>query len=104
MVIQTQGLDRFLNFDSETGVVQAMAGVTLEDIMNTAIPSGWFLPVVPGTRYVSLGGAVASNVHGKNHHHVGAFANFVDEIEVLTERGLFDLFFYPISRIYFMPH
>jgi len=89
LVIQTANLRHFLFFDSEKGIVKAEAGVTLQNILDVAIPQGWFLPVTPGTRFVSLGGAVAANVHGKNHHQCGAIAHCIQEIEILTERGLF---------------
>lgn len=81
-------LNRFLAFDNETGVLQAEAGVTLDEILHVVMPRGWFLPVTPGTRYVSLGGAVAADVHGKNHHHVGSFSAFVLDIELFTPGGV----------------
>lgn len=85
--VKTRWLDRFIAFDPETGILTAEAGVTLESIVDVAVPAGWFLPVSPGTRFVSLGGAIASNIHGKNHHKVGAIVRFVEELEVLTGKG-----------------
>jgi FAD/FMN-containing dehydrogenase len=72
-VLHTRGLDRFVSVDWQAGVIVAEAGVTLEEVLGLAIPQGWFLPVTPGTKYVTLGGAVANDVHGKNHHVRGTF-------------------------------
>ena len=72
-VIHTRRLDRFLSADWDSGVLAAECGVTLEDILAVAVPRGWFLPVTPGTKYVTLGGAIANDVHGKNHHRRGTF-------------------------------
>lgn len=77
-------LNRFLEFDETSGVLHAEAGVTLEEILRFFVPREWFLPVTPGTKYVTLGGAIASDVHGKNHHHDGSFGNFVESIELIT--------------------
>ncbi len=82
-------LDRFIAFDEATGLLEAEAGVSLRDIIRALLPRGWFLPVTPGTQYVTLGGAVASNVHGKNHHKVGSIENFIDYLEVATPSGTF---------------
>ena len=81
------GLNRFLSFDNETGQLVAEAGVLLSDIIEVFLPSGWFLPVTPGTKYVSLGGAIAADVHGKNHHAHGSFGNYVDWIEIICFDG-----------------
>jgi FAD/FMN-containing dehydrogenase len=72
-LLQTRSLDRLLAADWETGVVRAEAGVTLAELIAVALPRGWFLPVTPGTKFVTLGGAVANDVHGKNHHVRGTF-------------------------------
>ena len=85
--VLTDRLNRMLAFDAETGVLRAEAGVRLREILATFVPRGWFLPVTPGTKAVTLGGAVAFDVHGKNHHCDGAFSNFVREIELLTADG-----------------
>jgi len=76
-----------ISFDSASGVLRAEAGVRLREILETFVPRGWFLPVTPGAKDVSLGGAVAFDVHGKNHHRDGAISNFVREIELLTADG-----------------
>ncbi|MDE3198313.1 MAG: FAD-binding oxidoreductase, partial [Acidobacteriota bacterium] len=65
-LLMTRGLDRIVSFDDETGRLVGEAGVTFDEILRFAMPRGWFLPVTPGTRFVSLGGAVANDVHGKN--------------------------------------
>jgi len=88
LVIQTAYQNKIHFFNRIEGVIKAQAGILLEDILNVIIPSGWFLPVTPGTRFVSLGGVVACNVHGKNHHKAGGIVNFIESLEVLTENGL----------------
>jgi hypothetical protein len=80
-------LGRFLAFDEQTGLLHAEAGATFTDILQTFLPRGWFLPVTPGTKFVTLGGAIACDVHGKNHHRDGSISNFVEEIELLTASG-----------------
>ena len=64
-VLNTIQIDHFIDFDEVTGVLTAEAGITLREILRVIVPSGWFLPVTPGTSYVTLGGAIASDVHGK---------------------------------------
>ncbi len=81
--------DRFLSFNPASGVLDAESGVTLQAILAMTVPRGYFLPVTPGTMFVSLGGAVASNVHGKNHHGSGSLEHFLIEVEVSTPAGTF---------------
>ena len=81
-VLDTAGLDRLIGFDRETGVVRCEAGVTLGQILEVALPAGWFLPVTPGTKYVTVGGAIANDVHGKNHHGAGTFGRSVPRLEL----------------------
>lgn len=76
-VLHMRSLDRFISVDWQTGGIIAESGVTLEEILALAIPNGWFLPVTPGTKYVTLGGAIANDVHGKNHHVRGTFGRHV---------------------------
>lgn len=71
-LIDMTGLDRLIAFDETTGVLQCEAGATIDEILQVMVPRGWFLPTTPGTRFVTLGGAVANDVHGKNHHRVGS--------------------------------
>lgn len=86
-VLGTQHLDHFQAFDATTGLLRCEAGVTLDAILRTFVPRGWFLPVTPGTRFVTVGGAVASDVHGKNHHGDGTFSAHVRAIEILLGNG-----------------
>lgn len=72
-LIDCSRLDRMLSFDRETGRLWCEAGVSLAEILRVAVPAGWFLPVTPGTKFVTLGGAIANDVHGKNHHRAGTF-------------------------------
>jgi decaprenylphospho-beta-D-ribofuranose 2-oxidase len=74
-------------FDPRGGTLTALAGTSLEDILRRIVPVGWFLPVTPGTRYVTLGGAIANDVHGKNHHRDGGFGDHVASLEMLTPGG-----------------
>ena len=86
-LLRTRGLDRFIAFDAATGVLRAEAGVSLDEILTLVMPQGWFLPVTPGTRYVTLGGAVANDVHGKNHHVMGSFGHHVRALGLLRSDG-----------------
>ena len=81
-VLQLRGLDRFLATDWDHGIVRAEAGVTLAELLAASIPHGWFLPVTPGTQFATLGGAIANDVHGKNHHVRGTFGNHVRAFEL----------------------
>src|SRR5262245_24233431 len=74
-------------FDEETGILRCEAGVMLADILEVMVPRGWFLPVTPGTKYVSVGGAIANDVHGKNHHRAGTFGCHVTQFELLRSNG-----------------
>lgn len=85
--ISTRRLNRFIQFDSNLGLLECEAGVTFNEILELIVPRGWFLPVVPGTRFVTLGGAIANDVHGKNHHRAGSFACHVVSLEVLRSDG-----------------
>jgi FAD/FMN-containing dehydrogenase len=86
-LVQMRRLDRFIRFDRETGVLACEAGVLLADILQIAMPAGWFVPVTPGTCFVTVGGAIANDVHGKNHHGFGTFALHVRRLELLRSDG-----------------
>jgi len=86
-VLAFRNLNHLLDFNPKSGVVRTQAGVTLKELIDTFTPKGWFLPVTPGTQYVTVGGAIASDVHGKNHHKEGSFSDFVDEMTVLLPDG-----------------
>ena len=86
-VILTERIDRMLALDVAKGILRAEAGVTLAEILPVIVKQGWFLPVTPGTKFVSLGGCVAADVHGKNHHHDGGFGEHVLSIELIMADG-----------------
>lgn len=86
-LINTRRLDRFIDFDAKTGVFHCEAGVLLADITRVVLPQGWFLPVTPGTQFVTVGGAIANDVHGKNHHRAGTFGSHVLALELLRSTG-----------------
>jgi L-gulonolactone oxidase len=81
------GLDRFISLDLEAGKVKAEAGITLGEIIRHVVPHGFFVPVSPGTRFVTLGGAIANDVHGKNHHRAGTFGRHVSSLKLLRHDG-----------------
>jgi decaprenylphospho-beta-D-ribofuranose 2-oxidase len=80
-------LNRFLDFDAATGVVECEAGVSFDDLLRILLPRGWFPAVTPGTRFVTIGGAVACDVHGKNHPRDGSFARWLHSIRLLLPSG-----------------
>lgn len=77
----------FLDFDDRTGVLHCQAGVLLSDIIDVLMPKGWFLPVTPGTKFITVGGAIASDIHGKNHHVAGSFSDHVVSFRLLLHDG-----------------
>lgn len=86
-VIATRRLDRLIQFDREQGILRCEAGVTFQEIIEFALPHGWFLPVTPGTQFVTVGGAIANDVHGKNHHLAGTFGRHLRCFELLRSGG-----------------
>lgn len=83
----TTGLDHFIAFDESTGRLVCEAGVLLQDIQRLMIPRGWILPVTPGTQLVTVGGAIANDVHGKNHHVVGSFGDHIKSLTLIRTNG-----------------
>jgi FAD/FMN-containing dehydrogenase len=86
-VIDMTGLDRMIAFDRTTGILRAEAGVSLSQCLQLLVPHGFFLPTTPGTRFVTLGGAVANDVHGKNHHTAGNFGNSITRLKLHRTDG-----------------
>jgi FAD/FMN-containing dehydrogenase len=86
-LLLTTGMNRLIVFDAETGLLTAEAGVTLAQILDFAVPRGFFLPVTPGTKYVTLGGAIANDIHGKNHHFAGTFGRHITQFELVRSDG-----------------
>jgi FAD/FMN-containing dehydrogenase len=87
LVIETTRADRVLAFDSASGCLTCEAGLSLAQILRVFLPQGWFPPVTPGTKFVTVGGCVASDVHGKNHHRDGSFGGFVEQLRLRTADG-----------------
>lgn len=86
-LLLTRGMDRLIAFDRTTGVLECEAGVMLGDLLRWCLPQGWMLPVVPGTQLITVGGAIANDIHGKNHHVAGNFGNHVLAMELLRSTG-----------------
>src|SRR5205814_6919477 len=87
LVISTARLNRILDLDPASGLATCEAGVSLEQLMVAGLPAGWFVPVSPGTRQVTVGGAIAADVHGKNHHVAGSFSGHVPSFDLLLPGG-----------------
>lgn len=86
-LLHARHMDRFIHFDAQNGVLECEAGVLFSEILDLVVPQGWFLPVTPGTKFVTVGGAIANDVHGKNHHKAGTFGRHVLEFELLRSDG-----------------
>ena len=86
-LILTDNLNSIINFDYKNGTIECESGVSLNEILRIITPLGWFLPVVPGTSFVTVGGAIANDIHGKNHHKRGTFGNFVESFDLLRSNG-----------------
>lgn len=86
-VILNTRFNRFLSFDEHTQVLECEAGITFEEIIESFLPLGYFLPVTPGTKYVTVGGAIANDVHGKNHHKDGSISEHILDFQLLTASG-----------------
>ena len=87
LTLSTLALDRMQAFDPGTGLLTCEAGVRLADVLDTFVPRGWFPPVVPGTKFVTIGGMIAADVHGKNHHRDGTFGAHVESLTLATADG-----------------
>jgi FAD/FMN-containing dehydrogenase len=80
-------LNKFISFDRINGIIECESGVLLSEVLEVSVPQGYFLYVTPGTKFVSVGGAIASDVHGKNHHAEGCFSEYVTEFKLLNENS-----------------
>ena len=87
VTISTLKYDHVLSFDINNGVFECQSGITLDQVLEVIVPKGWFLPVTPGTKFITVGGAVASDVHGKNHHVDGCFSHHVTEMDIVVGSG-----------------
>jgi FAD/FMN-containing dehydrogenase len=85
--ISTLHYNRILSFDVVNGIFECQSGLTLDKILEVIVPKGWFLPVTPGTKFITVGGAIGSDVHGKNHHVDGSFSNHVVDMDVMVADG-----------------
>lgn len=86
-IINVRPKDYFIDFDEEYGLLHAQAGVLLSEILEFFVPRGWFLKITPGTKFVTVGGAIASDIHGKNHHVEGCFSTCIKEFEMMLADG-----------------
>lgn len=86
-LLLTASLNHLVEFDEENGLIRCEAGTTLDEILRTIVPRGWFLPTTPGTKFVTVGGAIANDIHGKNHHRAGTFGCHVTHLELLRSTG-----------------
>lgn len=87
LLIGSSLLNHFISFDATTGILRCEAGISFDEILRFAVPQGWFLPVTPGTKFVTVAGAIANDVHGKNHHTAGNFGHHVTCFELLRSSG-----------------
>lgn len=86
-ILSTTKYNRFLDFDRERGILRCQAGVSFKEVIDVVLPAGWFLPVTPGTKFVTLGGAIAADVHGKNHHSEGSFSRHLFSLTLMAPDG-----------------
>jgi len=86
-IINVKHKDYFLDFDKDNGLLHVQAGVLLSDILEHFVPRGWFLSVTPGTKLITIGGAIASDVHGKNHHIEGCFSECLHDFTIMLANG-----------------
>ncbi len=86
-LISTKQLNHFIRFDREAGILCIESGVTLDRVLDVIVPEGWFVPVTPGTRFVTLGGMLANDVHGKNHHNAGTIGCHITQFELYRSNG-----------------
>jgi decaprenylphospho-beta-D-ribofuranose 2-oxidase len=85
--VNTLKYDKILSFDIVNGIFECQSGLMLDQVLEVVVPKGWFLPVTPGTKFITVGGAVGSDVHGKNHHVDGSFSNHIVEMDIVLASG-----------------
>ena len=83
----TKNINKVINLDLKKKIIEVEAGIKIQDLLKIIIPKNFFLPVTPGSKYISIGGMVASDVHGKNHHRSGSFRNHIIELKIIDEKG-----------------
>ena len=86
LTITMTGMNKFLEWNNNSGELIAESGVLISDIIETFLPKGWFPFVTPGTKFITLGGAIACDVHGKNHHKEGSFGNHINWIDIIIDK------------------
>src|SRR5438270_7880145 len=86
-LLDCSAVNRILDFDWEAGRIRVESGMMLGDLLEVIVPHGWFLPVTPGTKFVTVGGAIANDIHGKNHHVAGTFGCHVPRFELVRSNG-----------------
>jgi FAD/FMN-containing dehydrogenase len=86
-IFSTLKLNKFIAFDKQNGIFECESGVLLADILDVIVPEGFFLPVTPGTKLITVGGAIGANVHGKNNHSEGCFGNYILSCSIMVESG-----------------
>lgn len=87
-IFSLKNISSVIDFDEERGIIDCQAGISLEKIQTLIMPKGWILPVISGTKFITLGGAIANDIHGKNHNLEGSFGNFIQEISLLKTDGI----------------
>jgi len=86
-IINVKSHNKFISFDEDEGLVEVEAGVLLKEILDAFVPRGYFLKITPGTKLITIGGAIASDIHGKNHHVEGCFSECVKEFDIMLSDG-----------------
>ena len=86
-VVDCTSVRGLLDFDDVTGEARVLGGTSIDELLRALVPRGWFVPVTPGTRFVTVGGAIASDVHGKNHHVAGSFSDHVQSLRLMLASG-----------------
>ncbi|MGZ5211608.1 MAG: FAD-binding protein, partial [Kaistella sp.] len=86
-IFSTKRLNKFISFDRLNGVIECESGVLLSQVLEVIVPQGYFLYVTPGTKFITVGGAIASDVHGKNHHAEGCFSECLEQFSLLNENA-----------------